>query len=300
MLPVLAGVCWGSSGVFVRFMDSAGFENMTITFCRLSVTAALTGLVILVTDRGLFRVSLRDLPLLAFTGIMGYCFMNLCYNASINTLSLSLASVLLCTAPVYVILIGAVIFKEKITGVKVFCMVLALFGCVLLSGALEDGGLRWSVFGLAMGVLCSICNAVCTLGCNEASGVRGLHPLTIMFYNSLFGVIPMVFMADLSQITAYVSAEPLKGAALIVLNSLIGSLLPNLFFNISFKYLESGVVSILASGAEPTAAMVFGILLFSEIPTFWGFVGMVIVIGSIIVLTSSKNERKSDSECKTE
>ena len=179
-------------------------------------------------------------------------------------------------------------------------MVLALFGCVLLSGALEDGGLRWSVFGLAMGVLCSICNAVCTLGCNEASGVRGLHPLTIMFYNSLFGVIPMVFMADLSQITAYVSAEPLKGAALIVLNSLIGSLLPNLFFNISFKYLESGVVSILASGAEPTAAMVFGILLFSEIPTFWGFVGMVIVIGSIIVLTSSKNERKSDSECKTE
>ena len=57
-------------------------------------------------------------------------------------------------------------------------------------------------------------------------------------------------------------------------------------------HLESGVVSILASGAEPTAALIFGILIFSEIPTLVGFIGMVIVVGSIIILTNSKQKDK--------
>jgi drug/metabolite transporter (DMT)-like permease len=79
---------------------------------------------------------------------------------------------------------------------------------------------------------------------------------------------------------------------IFMLNALIASLLPNLFFNYAFIYLESGVVSILASGAEPTAALVFGILIFSEIPTLPGFIGMVIVVGSIIILTNSKQEKQ--------
>ena len=52
------------------------------------------------------------------------------------------------------------------------------------------------------------------------------------------------------------------------------------------------MVSILASGAEPTAALIFGIMIFSEIPTLPGFIGMVIVVGSIIVLTNSKQEKR--------
>ena len=48
----------------------------------------------------------------------------------------------------------------------------------------------------------------------------------------------------------------------------------------------------MASGAEPTAALIFGILIFSEIPTLIGFIGMVIVVGSIIILTNSKQKDK--------
>ena len=104
--------------------------------------------------------------------------------------------------------------------------------------------------------------------------------------------MPLVFFADYGEIGGFVAADPLKGIGLFTLNALITSLLPNLFFNISFVHLESGVVSILASGAEPTAALIFGILIFSEIPTLIGFIGMVIVVGSIIILTNSKQKDK--------
>ena len=292
LLPVLAGVCWGSSGVFVRILYAAGFDNYSITFARLSVTVLIMGIVILIKDKSLFRISRRDVPLLMVSGMFGYFLMNLFYNSSINLLSLSLASILLCTAPVYVIIFGAIIFKEKITPVKILCLLGVVFGCVLLSGIVESGELQWSAYGILMGVLCSMSNAVCTMGCNEASGVRQINPLTVLFYNAFFAMIPTLFLTDFSIIGNFVAEAPVKGLGLLFVNATVASLLPNLFFNMSFKYLESGVVSILASGAEPTAALVFGIILFTEIPTVVGFIGMVVVIGSIIVLTNTKTEKK--------
>ncbi|MBO5994565.1 MAG: DMT family transporter, partial [Firmicutes bacterium] len=135
--------------------------------------------------------------------------------------------------------------------------------------------------------------AVCTLGSNEASGVRGIHPVTLLFYNSLFALLPMAFLADYNQLGSFITDSPVYGIGIFALNGIITSLLPNLFVNYSFIHMESGVVSILASGAEPTAALIFGILVFSEIPTFTGFLGMVIVMVSIIVLTASKNEKNT-------
>ena len=292
LFPVLAGVCWGTAGIFVRGLQAAGLSNLTIIFGRLTMTVVMLGLWMLIKDKSLFKIKKKDIPVVAVTGIVGFSLMNIFYNYSIQYLSLSLAAVLLCTAPVYVIIFGAVFFKEKITPMKIACMIAVLFGCLLMTGIVESGHLQWSLLGILIGVACSLSNAVCTLGCNEASGVRGMHPVTLLFYNTLFALVPLVFFADYGEIGGFVAADPLKGIGLFTLNALITSLLPNLFFNISFVHLESGVVSILASGAEPTAALIFGILIFSEIPTLVGFIGMVIVVGSIIILTNSKQKDK--------
>ena len=290
-LPVLSGICWGSSGVFVRILDSSGLGNTTITFVRLLMTVSFMAIWILITDRSLFRISRKDLPLLAFSGIFGYFFMNLTYNYSITNLSMSLASILLCTAPVYVIIIGAVIFKEKITLKKIICMAAVLLGCILLSGVVDSGTLKWSLLGIAAGVGSSISNAVCTMGCNEASGVRGIRPVTVLFYNCLAALICITPFADFGQAAEYVSSGPAKALLVLSMNALVSCLLPNLMFNISFKHMDSGDVSILASGAEPTSALILGIILYSEIPTVSGLIGMIMVIGAIIVLTKAENKK---------
>ena len=160
LFPIIAGTCWGCSGVFVRFLDGTGFDNITITFSRVSIVVIMLGLAILVHDRSLFRVSLRHLPLLAMVGMAGYFFFNLCYNVAILKLSMSLATILLCTAPVFVILFSSILFREKITPIRVVCMLAALTGCVLMSGIVEAGGLKWSILGILMGVGTAVCNAV--------------------------------------------------------------------------------------------------------------------------------------------
>lgn len=50
------------------------------------------------------------------------------------------------------------------------------------------------------------------------------------------------------------------------------------FYSIALLYMENGKVSILAGGGEPIAAVVFGVLFFSEIPTILILIGLVITI----------------------
>ena len=284
-LPIIAGVCWGCCGVFVRVLDEAGFDNITITFSRVIIVVILLGLTLLIYDRRLFRIQAKQLPLIALIGISGQFLFNICYNTAILKLSLSLATILLCTAPVFVIIFGAILFHEKITPVRVICMAAVLAGCVLLSGVIESGGLMWSVFGLAMGVGTSICNAVATMATNEASDVRKIHPLTVQFYAAVFALIPMLPFADYGVVGSFIEESPAAHIPYLIVYALIAALLPNLFFNIAFKFLDSSIVSILASGAEPTSALIFGLLVYQEVPTVFGLVGMVLVVGAIIILT---------------
>ena len=189
LLPLIAGACWGCTGIFVRTLDDAGLDNITITFSRVGVMFLMLLLATVVYDRNLLRVKRRDLLLLAVIGVDGLVLMNICYNISITSLSMSLASILLCTAPVFVIIFGSVLYGEKITLLRVACMIGALIGCVLLSGIVESGELKWSVLGLAMGVASSITNAAYAITLKEATDVRKLHPLTIQLYTTLIGMI---------------------------------------------------------------------------------------------------------------
>ena len=286
-LPIIAGICWGCCGVFVRVLDQAGFNNITITFSRVIIVVILLGLAIFIYDRRRFRVGLRQLPLIALIGISGQFLFNICYNISILKLSLSLATILLCTAPVFVIIFGAILFKEKITPVRVICMLAVLAGCVLLSGVVESGGLIWSVLGLAMGVGTAICNAASTMAMNEASDIRGIHPLTVQFYAALFALIPMLPFTDYTVVGSFIAVNPLSHIPYLIVYALVAALLPNLLFNIAFKFMDSSIVSILASGAEPTSALIFGLLVYREVPNFFGLIGTALVIAAIIVLTKS-------------
>ena len=285
LLPLISGACWGSAGVFVRTLDEAGFDNITITFSRVAVMALILVIGTLLYDKSLFRVNKRDLGLLAVIGVDGYVLMNICYNISITTLSMSLASILLCTAPVFVIIFGRILYGEKITLVRLACMVGALMGCVLLSGVVESGALKWSVLGLSMGVASSMSNALFAIVLKEVTDVRKVHPLTIQVYTAIIGLIVMAPFTDYGIMVDFAAERPLWSSLFLLAHAVVVSLMPNLLFTVAFVFVDSGVASILASGAEPTAALILGLLVYREVPTVLCVIGMAIVVVSMIVLS---------------
>ena len=288
LLPVIAGTCWGTQGVFVRILANAGFDNLTIIISRISVSILIVFTIILLTDRSKFHVKPHDLPVLFSIGIMGVLFLAFAYNEAVIRTSLSLAAVLLCLAPVFVLLLSAMIFGEKITRLKVFCMLTAVFGCILLSGLLDDGGnLRWDTIGFFFGLGSAVANAGYTLTSKLATK-KNYSVITIYFYSFILVFAVLAPFADWKMIVGFLIASPMKGSALYLSHSLWTSLLPALVYTLAVKNAEAGKVAIISSGTEPISSMLAGIILYYEIPSLLGIAGMILAIVSLIVLIRSK------------
>ena len=76
LFPLIAGSCWGAGGIFVRTLKTAGFGNISIMCSRSLVSFCLLLIVLLLYDRSLLRIHLRDLPFFLSAAVNGYLLMN--------------------------------------------------------------------------------------------------------------------------------------------------------------------------------------------------------------------------------
>ena len=129
-LVLLAGICWGMSGLFVRTFTAWGLTTMQQTFFKVFVAGVLMLLYCLLFDRDALKVKWKDLWIFLGAGVFSLTFFTWCYFSTIQATSMSTAAILLYLAPTIVMLISSVLFKEKITKQKAIACVLAFAGCV--------------------------------------------------------------------------------------------------------------------------------------------------------------------------
>ena len=62
LLPALAGMMFGSSGIFVRTLTENGIDPTTLLFLRFSIAALVMFVCVLLTDKSLFKIKKEYLP----------------------------------------------------------------------------------------------------------------------------------------------------------------------------------------------------------------------------------------------
>ena len=262
LLPALAGIMFGSSGIFVRTLTENGIDPTTLLFLRFSIAAVVMFVCVLLTDKSLFKIKKEYLPyfIIAAISIVG---LNLCYNEAMNSIHLSLAAVLLGTSPIFVIIGAYFTLGEKITVKKVGSMFLAIVGCILASGFLESSIGSISLIGVLGGVGAAVFCAVYTLDSTKVIN-KGCHTYCILFYSLILIVILLLPFTNFGQINHYVNVNPLSNVLFLILHSFISFALPYICLTTALNYVESGVASILLSGCEPIAALLFVTLKFRQ------------------------------------
>ena len=71
---ILAGIFWGSMGIFVRKLGTYGFNPIQIVCIRVVLAALVFCVVQLAKDPKGFRISLRDVPLFLGLGLGSILF----------------------------------------------------------------------------------------------------------------------------------------------------------------------------------------------------------------------------------
>ena len=286
-LPLLAGVCFGSIGIFIRLFSEAGFNNMAILSTRNAISAVILFIFMLIYDKDLLKCRVRDLPILLGGGFIGMTLTNIFYNIAVLNLSLGFAGVLIGLSPVYVVIIAAFLFRERITRRKLLGMVLAIIGVTMVSGVIENG-ITFTGLGLATGLLSGLFYGMTSL-CTKVAIGRGYNGLTITFYAVLITAVTTAPFSNWGTVAAYTAAAPGSHILLMIAHALIGAALPYLMLNVSLKYIEAGKASILTS-SEPVAAMLFGAAIYGERLTPISVIGMAVAVIAFGIISTSRPE----------
>ena len=172
---------------------------------------------------------------------------------------------------------------------------MAVFGCVLTSGILEStASMKWSLVGIFIGLLSAFFYALYTVFSRIAMD-KGYQVFTITFYSMLTVTIVLLPFTDFHIIGEFVESAPIGNSIFMLLHSACTSVLPYVLYTVALLHVETGISSILASGGEPIAAMLFGLAFFSETPTLLSLIGLAVVIAALtLILKTPKNEDAFD------
>ena len=289
-LVILAGCLWGTMGIFVRHLNVIGLQSMEIVEARSVLTAVGMFAALALFRRDLLKVRAKDLWIFVGGGMASVILFNYCYFQTIQRASLSTAAILLYTSPVFVLLLSVPLFGEKRTRKKLICLVLAITGCALASGV-ASGGMALSPMTLLLGLGSGFGYGLYSIFSRFALQ-RGYHPITITAYIFLFGALGGILLTDFGQITHVVRAD---GGNLIYLMvyTLVTTIVPYISYTTGLQQVENGVAAVLAC-IEPVMATVFGIFVFSEMPTLSGWLGILLVLIALTALNLQPKKQHSE------
>ena len=115
LMVVVSAILWGLYGSFVTLLTSMGLAQNALVFLRMLATSLPVAFLMLVTDRSAFKVRPADIPLFIANGMLSLLFFVFCYTSAIKVTKIATAAALLYTAPAIVMILSALLFKEKLT-----------------------------------------------------------------------------------------------------------------------------------------------------------------------------------------
>lgn len=216
----------------------------------------------------------KDIPLFIVFSLLGISLFYISYQFAVKTGGAAFASVLLYTAPAWVVVCSFFVYKERLTPLKFLAVAFVVFGVFLIS---RTGGNTQSVSSIGpIAILSGLCAGFCyslyyTIGKYFSSRYSSA--------NLFFWVLPMGALGILPFVT-FVDKTPLAWAALILV-SFFSTFLANFFYYTGLRYLEAGKASIVAT-LEPVVAAVTAYVFLGEYFTAPGYIGALLIIAAVV------------------
>lgn len=281
LFVLIAGMLWGMIGIFVRRYTALGLSPLQTAALRITLSALIFSVFVLIYRPKLYKIKLRDLWCFLGTGIVSVALFTYCYFTSMELSSLSVAAVLLYTAPAFVMLFSLIFFRERMTILKGFSLILAVLGCAMTTGVV-GGTLNVTLSGLLFGLGSGICYALYSIFSRFALD-RGYEPFTVTLYTFLFASAATLALIDVRSVVDVVTKDA-SSILFALLFAVTSCVLPYVFYTLGLKYISSSTASIIAT-VEPVVATAVGALVFAEpIGVPFGYIGVGLVFLSVVLI----------------
>jgi drug/metabolite transporter (DMT)-like permease len=269
---VAAMVISGTIGVFVI---ESGQNSFNVVFFRCVFGALALGAYCLI--RGFFRSSGLTWGRLALAALGGVCIV---YNwvflfESFTMTSISVGTIVYHTQPFYVLLLGALIFRERLTAQKVAWVLVAFIGLVMVTG-LKPEDLRGSgddryLQGIGYALLAALLYGFATLIAKRLKQVRPHVVALIQVCVGIVLLLPFVRLAETNGIGV-------KWGWLIGLGVIHTCVMYVLMYS-SYQKLPTSKIAVL-SFVYPAVAMIADYVVYRQHVSLIQALGIPLIVGA--------------------
>lgn len=285
LIPIIyitiAGITWGTTGIFVNQLINCGLSTNEIALLRLMFAAIILSFYLLIHKIELFKINFKHLPIVILNGL---CLLGTSsfYYASIQKTTVSTAVTLMYTAPIFVMCYSVAFLGEKLTLKKVLAVILTFIGCGLVTGII--GNLQFTTTGIICGLMSGICYATYSITA-KINMKNKINETTATAYCFIFATIgAFLFTNPIGAIAKTLNFSVLMWA---VANGIITTIIPYYFYTKSLKKLQAGTASAMAT-IEPLTATLISILFFNETLTIYSASGILLILISVLILAKEK------------
>lgn len=280
-LVAAAAILWGVLVIFVKNLNNAGFEAMDIVCIRAygSVFFLFPGLFLV--QKKMLRIHIKDTWCFLGTGVFSIVFFSYCYFRNVEVSSVAVSSILMYTSPVWVTLLSVLFFREKMNRKKVLALLLALGGCVLVSGITGGVG-NISLYGILLGLGSGIGYGLYSIFGRFALN-KGYQPMTVTAYTFLFACVGVLPFVNIPSIIERLCQNPVLWLWALGM-AFFTTCMSFSLYTIGLQYMEPGRAAVLAT-LEPIVTTIVGTVYYKEALTLPMVIGIILVLVSSILIS---------------
>ena len=277
-------IIWSSSFVAIKIAYET-YPPITLGAARFVAATLILGVLTLL-PKNRIRLEKKDILPVAVSGLMGITLYAVLQNIAMQWTSASSATLIIASYPIITLLLETLIYKTKLSAVKVIGILIAIGGVVILSYVKAEARQKNELLGIVLLIVAGIAWAFYNFLTKKV--VNRYPSISLLFYQTLFGTL---FMLPLSLFErAQWQAPTLMTFSMMLFLGVFCSVIAFLLYNLGLKKLSpSSVTSML--NLVPIFGVFFSWLLLGERVTLQKVIGgTIVILGVMLSLRKSKPE----------
>ena len=282
-------VLWSSSFVAIKIAYTT-YPPITLAVVRFVVATLILGALTLL-PKNRVKLEKKDIFTVAICGLTGIMLYAVLQNIAMQWTSASSANLIIASYPIITLLLESVIYKIKLSAMKIVAILIAIVGVVILSYIKADARVDGELFGILLLVIAGVVWAVYNFMTKKV--INRYPPITLLFYSSLFGTLFMLPLALIER--AQWTAPTLMSFSMMMFLGVFCSVIAFLLYNRGLKTMAPSTVTSMLN-LMPILGVFFSWVLLGEMVTLRKVIGGAIVIIGVML---SVRKTKTDTTLKT-
>lgn len=287
---IVSGIIFGCMPLLAKNIYANGGNSISLVFWRSFISLPLLYMIIKKKKDISIEITKEELKQIILVGSIGYAGTAMLLFSSYNYISSGVATTIHFMYPVFVILESIILFKDKVSPIKIISVIVCTIGILFL----YSGDSNVNIIGIGIALLSGITYSFYVMYLDK-SGLKSMHPIKLTFYLCLVASVVMFIFSILTSSFTF-KVTPL-GWLLTAILSIIISLGAVTLLNFGISNIGAQNTAILST-LEPITSVIIGVLIFGEEFGIKIFLGCVFVLISVILIAvfdkSNKNQKSKD------